>query len=239
MYGPEIIHMGPQSHLHPTPRTADHISSLWLRIAFWASVVIAVAVVIRRIAALAFPSPNLPPQMAALDSAFASHAALTLAHIIPALAFVLISPFVVFSRFSRLAWPERAIFPLGLVVAITAYAMSEFPTGGWTERSAVLFYNSLFLFSLIRAFWYSRRSEQALKRRWLLRAIAIVLGIATTRPVMGIFFATSRRTHLTPSQFFGIAFWIGFSINWIAFELWIRSGERQLQPARASTISQS
>src|ERR1035441_11074087 len=36
-------------------------------------------------------------------------------------------------------------------------------------------------------------------------------GIATTRPVMGIFFATSRLTHLMPHEFFGIAFWIGFT----------------------------
>ncbi len=52
--------------------------------------------------------------------------------------------------------------------------------------------------------------------RWMLRAVAILLGIATTRPVMGVFFATSRLTHLEPAQFFGIAFWIGFSINTIA-----------------------
>ena len=42
---------------------------------------------------------------------------------------------------------------------------------------------------------------------------------------MGVFFATSRLTHLTPSQFFGIAFWIGFSINtFLAIEIWLRSG---------------
>jgi uncharacterized membrane protein YsdA (DUF1294 family) len=64
------------------------------------------------------------------------------------------------------------------------------------------------------------------ERRWLLRAIAILLGIATTRPVMGIFFATSALTHLTPHQFFGIAFWVGFSMNTLIIELWIRSRSR-------------
>jgi hypothetical protein len=43
--------------------------------------------------------------------------------------------------------------------------------------------------------------------------VVVALGIATTRPVMGVFFATRRLTHLSVSQFFGIAFWIGFSIN--------------------------
>jgi len=106
---------------------------------------------------------------------------------------------------------------------LTAYAMSVFPVGGWVERSAVLLFNSLFLFSLFRAYWHMRRGELLLQRRWMLRAIVILLGIATTRPVMGVFFATSPLTHLAPSQFFGIAFWIGFSINALAIELWLRS----------------
>ena len=60
----------------------------------------------------------------------------------------------------------------------------------------------------------------------MLRAIAILLGIATTRPVMGIFFATAPLTHLTPRQFFGIAFWIGFSANTLVIELWLRRQKR-------------
>jgi hypothetical protein len=39
---------------------------------------------------------------------------------------------------------------------------------------------------------------------------------------MGVFFATSRLTHLEPRQFFGWAFWIGFSINTLVVELWLR-----------------
>jgi hypothetical protein len=40
---------------------------------------------------------------------------------------------------------------------------------------------------------------------------------------MGVFFATSRLTHLTPAQFFGIAFSIGFSLNTLVMELWLRA----------------
>jgi hypothetical protein len=202
-------------------------SPLVVRIGFWICVLIAVAVVIRRIFALAAPSRNGPPQMAVLDDAFASHAVLTLAHIIPALVFVLIAPFAVLARFARLSWPERILFPLGAIIGITAYAMSAYAIGGWIERSAVFCFNSLFLYSLARAFWHRRRGEPTLKRRWLLRAIAVLLGIATTRPVMGIFFATSAFTHLVPNQFFGIAFWIGFSINTLVFEHWLRSVDRR------------
>ena len=205
---------------------------LWLRTGFWGCIVISVAVVMRRVLALAYPPRSTPPQMAGLDVAFASHATLTLAHILPALAFVLVAPFVVFRTPAHAAWPERLIFPLGAVVGVTAYAMSVYSVGGWVERSAVLFFNSLFLFALFQAFRHMRRGEPILKRRWMLRAIAILLGIATTRPVMGVFFATSTLTHLAPSQFFGIAFWIGFSINTLVIELWLRSRYGQTQAKR-------
>ncbi len=159
----------------------------WLRIGFWACIVIAVAVVLRRTIALAHPPQSAPPQLAALDATFVSHAALTLAHILPALAFVLLTPFVYIRRFAGAEWPRRLLFPLGFVVGITAYAMSRYSVGGWVERSAVLFFNSLFLYSLFRAWHLSR--DPVLSLRWLTRAIAVLLGIATTRPVMGIFFA--------------------------------------------------
>lgn len=48
-------------------------------------------------------------------------------------------------------------------------------------------------------------------------------GIATTRPVVGVLFATERITHLRPAQFFAIAFWIGFTTIYIVGEAYIRS----------------
>jgi len=197
--------------------------------------VIAAAVVLRRVFALAYPSPSAPPQLAALDAVFASHPALTLTHILPALAFVVLAPFVYIRHFAGTKWPRRLLFPLGAVVSVTAYAMSVDAVGGWVERSAVLLFNSLFLFSLFRAYRHMRRGETLLELRWMTRAIGILLGIATTRPVMGIFFATSRLTHLEPQQFFGIAFWIGFSINTVIIELWLRSSEGHSLTKRLAT----
>lgn len=194
----------------------------WVRIGFWISIVIAGAAVIRRVVALSHPVTSGPPPMVALDAVFVSHKALTLAHILPALAFVALTPFLYSRRFAGVGWVERVLFPLGAVVGITAYAMSiDSAIGGWLERSAVLLFNTLFLYSLARA--WQLRHEPTLKMEWMTRAIGILLGIATTRPVMGIFFATSPLTHLQPSQFFGIAFWIGFSINTVAVEWWLRS----------------
>jgi hypothetical protein len=180
--------------------------------------------------ALAIPVQAGPPDLVSLDAYFASHSGLTLAHVIPAFAFVVLTPLIFLRRFASVTWPEKVLFPLGGIVGLTAYAMSAHAVGGWLERAAVLFFNTLFLYALGRAFWYRRLGQSFLQLQWLTRAIGILLGIATTRPIMGIFFATSRLTHLRPSEFFGIAFWIGFSINTIIVEWWVRStsGESQL-----------
>ena len=192
---------------------------IWLLLGFWLSVVIALAVVVRRLIALSHPASGGPPQLAALDADFASHAGLTLVHIVPAAVFVLLAVVVLLWR--RVGkWWEGSFFLFGAITGITAYFMSAFAVGGWVERSAVLIFDTWFLFSLGRAYFHK---DPSLRREWSIRAVAILLGIATTRPVMGIFFATSPVTHLSPNQFFGFAFWIGFSINALLVEVWLRS----------------
>src|SRR5579863_8877009 len=137
---------GTQSHPKSTESRAVSRPPLWLHAGFWACIAISVAVVMRRLETLAFPSRATAPRLAGLDAAFASHAALTLAHILPALGFVVVAPFVLL-RPSRAGWAERLLFPLGVVVGISAYAMSAFAVGGWVERSAVLCFNTWFLYS--------------------------------------------------------------------------------------------
>jgi hypothetical protein len=193
----------------------------WMKFVFWVLVAIALAAAVRRGIALLVPSGGGPPQLVALDRYFRAHAALTGVHIGFATVLVVLLPFV-FRRGGSFA-VERAFFVVGAVVGVTAFAMSVDAMGGWLERSAVIVFNTLFLCSLGRAFVLARRGDVAEKRRWLLRATAILLGIATTRPVMGVFFATAPLTHLAPRQFFGIAFWIGWTINTGAIELWLRA----------------
>lgn len=129
-------------------------------------------------------------------------------------------------RRSGMRWVEQPFFALGAITGVTADFMSAYAVGGWTEKSAVLVFNTYFLFSLGRAYVFRQRGERVAQREWTTRAVGILLGIATTRPVMGVFFANSVFTHLTPHQFFGIAFWIGFSINAVIIEFWLHSQER-------------
>jgi len=57
----------------------------------------------------------------------------------------------------------------------------------------------------------------------MIRAFSVGLAVATIRPIVGMFFATSRFSGLTPREFFGIAFWIGFVLHLIAAEAWIHA----------------
>ena len=191
--------------------------------------VIATAAVLRRTFVLLSP-PATPraPDLAAMDAVFAAHRTMTLLHILPALCLVLLLPFWFSPRVrQRHATAHRRItqilFSLGAFTAITAMVMNTHPIGGTIEVAAILVFNTLFIISLVRSYIFWLRGNIPKHRAWMTRAFAILLGIATTRPVVGIFFATSRLTHLQPHQFFGIAFWIGFTLTWIAGEIYIRT----------------
>lgn len=168
-----------------------------------------------------------PPAMAALDTAFAARKALTLAHIVPALLLVALLPLWCSERVRAHGAAHRrityALFALGLITGVTAAALSLHPFGGVNEASAALLYDGLFLFCLARAWILFRRNDWRLHRTWMVRGMAVLLGIAMTRPVMGVFFATQSITHLAPAQFFGTAFWIGFTTMYIAGEAYLRT----------------
>jgi uncharacterized membrane protein len=215
----------PTGTLHPS--AAKKSSLPWATLIILC--VIATAAVLRRTFVLLSP-PATPraPDLAAMDAVFAAHRTMTLMHILPALCLVLLLPFW-FSPRIRLhhATAHRRITPilfaLGAVTAITAMFMNTHPIGGFNEVAAILLFNTLFIIFLARSYIFWLRGNIPQHRAWMTRAFAVLLGIATTRPIMGVFFATARITHLQPHQFFGTAFWIGFTLTYIAGEAYIRS----------------
>jgi hypothetical protein len=100
--------------------------------------------------------------------------------------------------------------------------------GGVTETLAVTVFGIAFLFSIVKTYVNIRKGEVALQREWMIRVLAIGLAVSTTRPIVGIFFATSRFTGLTVHQFFGVAFWIAFTLHVIVAEIWIRNTRRKI-----------
>jgi uncharacterized membrane protein len=215
----------------------EHMRSAPERRILWAAVLllcgIAIAVSIRRLVALADPSATSPSPLAALDALFAARAGLTRTHVVAGLLFALFIPVQlsarVRARFPHLhRWLGRTLMIVGIVVGVSGYAMVVTPIGGVIEMSAIVFYGTALLVCLLTAWRHIRSGDVTRHREWILRALAIMLGIATTRPVVGAFFATSPFTQLSPSQFFGAAFWIGFTATAVAGEWYVRSTRRVL-----------
>jgi hypothetical protein len=189
--------------------------------------VIGATAAILRMVALAHPAKNGPPQLVELDALFAAKASLTLAHILPALALILLVPFQFSRRFRAQhlkahRWIGRVVMVLGLIVGVSGLALLKNPVGGAAEVTVILFFDTLFLVALAKAYVYARARAIALHREWVIRAMSVAVGVATVRPIMGVFFATARLTGMTPHEFFGIAFWIGLTLTSVAGEAWIR-----------------
>jgi uncharacterized membrane protein len=190
-------------------------------------IVIGVAAVARRTLVLLFPGHlggGSSSPAAALDTGFALHEALTLIHILPGAMFLSLAAFQFVPgirqkhlQFHR--WSGRALVVTGLVIGVSALVMSfKMNIGGANETAATTFYAIVFLICLVKAYVFIRQRNVVRHREWMIRAYAIGLGVATTRPIVGMFFAFRR---MTPHEFFGIAFWLGFTITVVAAEAWI------------------
>ena len=210
-------------------------------------VLIGIAVVARRFIFLShvgMSGNTIPAKSPVPDNGFAAHPQLTLIHITAGLVFVLLAPLQFIKRIrNNYAKTHRVIgytvLASGLIIGVTALIMGAImAVGGITETLAVTTFGVLFLFSLTRAYFYVLKREFDRHREWMIRVLAIGLAVSTTRPIMGIFFATSRLTGLTVHQFFGIAFWIAFTIHITFAEYWIRKTRKKLytgmSPVRAA-----
>jgi len=160
-----------------------------------------------------------------MDSGFARHKALTVTHILPAALFIMLMPlqFIPHIRERHLVWHRwsgRLLIVLGFVVGVSALVLSfTMAIGGANETAATTLFALLFLVFLTLGFWNIRQHRIARHREWMIRAFGVVLGIATTRPIVGMFFVAQK---LSPHEFFGIAFWLGFTLTLLGAETWIQ-----------------
>ncbi len=198
---------------------------LWFAVIFL--VLIGVAAVTRRSLVLIWPQRfggGSSNPAAVLDTGFARYAALTFVHIVPGALFLGLAP-LQFARSFRQKhlqlhrWSGRVLIISGLIIGVSALVMSfTMNIGGPNETAATTLFAIVFLICLSKAYQYIRRKEVARHREWMIRAYGVGLGVATTRPIVGMFFAFRR---MTPHEFFGIAFWLGFTITFMAAEAWI------------------
>jgi hypothetical protein len=214
--------MLPPPSLHKATKHA--LRAVWAATALL--VFIGLAAATRRFVVLLAPPPPAPRFAAAavLDAVFAAHRSLTLLHILPAFLFMALMPFQFVERIRERhtalhRWSGRLLLSLGAVVGASALIMSfTMNIGGVSETAATTLFAVLFLLFLGLGFLSIRRHRVDLHRQWMIRAFGVALGVATTRPIIGAFFAARR---LSPHEFFGAAFWLGFTTTLLAAEAWI------------------
>ena len=217
---------------------------IWIAVIFLAFVGLAVAT--RRTIVLLKPGSLSSPRNPAadLDAHFASERALVLTHILPAMLFMLLGP-LQFVRSLRTRYPQvhcwsgRVFLAASAVVGISGLKLAFGKTiGGLDEKAAITLFGTFFLIALAKALWHALRREFAKHREWMIRGYAIGLAVATIRPIMGGLFAAALiNGHAPqPKEFFGTAFWIGFTLQSIAAEIWINY-TRPLQPGEFRTTA--
>ena len=202
---------------------------VWVAVIFLAFIGIAVAA--RRSIVLLKPGAlsarNNPA--AEMDSSFADRRTLTLTHILPAMLFMVLGPlqFVrsLWSKHPRIhRWCGRIFLTASAVVGVTGLKLAFGKTiGGVDEKAAITLFGTFYLIALAKALWHALRREFAQHREWMIRGYAVGLAVATIRPIMGTFFAAAmlRGHRPDPHEFFGTAFWIGFTLQMMAAEIWI------------------
>jgi uncharacterized membrane protein len=217
----------------------ERVQSEWRTVRYLAAILsaIAIAAAVRRLLLLAGPVIDGAAN-ASVDATFRLKPELTRVHVMVGALAALAVPVQLSSQI-RSRWPifHRAL-GRGLVVASIATAMSGFAMlrhsiGGVVEATAIAVYGSALIVAVLTAWRSIRRGDIARHREWMIRAVAILLGVATTRPIVGAFFATGRITGLTADQFFGVAFWIGFSLTAVAGEWYVRATRHTSGPGRA------
>jgi uncharacterized membrane protein len=173
------------------------------------------------------PTPDRLFELRYLD-----HPIISAIHMASGIAFVLFAPlqFIKRLRNNNLGLHRglgRVLVSCALIAGsyglIATVALPAF--GGVSTETAGWFFGTLFIFSLLRAYWCARNKKIALHREWMIRAFAMGLAVGTQRLLLLILVPTTGQSF---EAVFGSCLWLGFSINLLIAEVWINlSRERR------------
>lgn len=156
---------------------------------------------------------------------YLDHPIISTIHMLCGVVFILLAPLQFSAKIRRTyiklhRWLGRVLVVCALVSGIYGIlSVSALPVfGGLPSETAAWLFGPIFLFCILRAVWCVRTKQIALHREWMIRTLAIALGVATQRVLIFILLFASGYSF---EQVFGPAQWLGFSINLMVAEIWI------------------
>lgn len=171
-----------------------------------------------------------PPSTDVLDVRYVQHMLVAFVHIVPGLLFLSLAPLQFITRIRRrhISFHRglgRVLASCALISGVFALVVGfRLPAfGGIATQSATVFFGVIFLFSLVKAIWHIRRKEVRLHREWMIRTFALAMGVASIRVFLGLF---TGLADFSLEEVFGTTFWLGFSVNLLAAEVWINQTRR-------------
>lgn len=118
-------------------------------------------------------------------------------------------------------WTGRLILLAAVPTAISGFILqARSPFGGLGADTAILVAGILFLTALVLAYRAIRRRETSRHREWMIRMLAVALGVGMVRLIaVPLVLLSGRR----PLELVGVGFWLGFALPVLAGEIWIRA----------------
>lgn len=160
-----------------------------------------------------------------MSAKYVAHSRYTFTHMATGILILVLAPFQfnreLRNRHRRLhRWTGRCILVLVLLSSVSAIFFGVFdPKAPALERPTIAIFSALFLVAATRAFTAIRVRDIARHREWMIRMIAMAVGIGTVRivslPVV-LLRGGSWDTNLVLSM------WIGWLLSIVAAEVWIR-----------------
>ena len=171
-------------------------------------------------------------QVARFDAPFAVHPVATALHLGAAVIWLLLTPLQLSDRV-RAGQPAlhraggRLVLVAGGVLTLSGlYFGFGRPFGGWREAVVVGLVSVWFVVASVRAVRAIRRGEVARHRRWMLRAVAVPLGVTVIRLVgLTLELVLVGSTVDAVSRFL-LSIWVGWPLTIGSMELWLRHNPR-------------
>lgn len=168
---------------------------------------------------------KIPPDLDSYNPGFYQYPILTLLHAVPGLLFMILGPlqFIPQLRSKYIAihrWMGRLFMVSAVLIGISGFLIVfVFPFAGVSEQLAILFYGTIFMYSVIKSFYSIKQGEVKQHREWIIRVYSIGLGISVIRILIALFMTMSSYKQI---EIFALTFWMGFGITWMVGEFWIR-----------------